>query len=177
LKRIPAFKTLDIFRGVAALWVVMDHSCDRWLGNGNLAYLNNPVYRFSLEGKLGVTLFFVISGYCIVAAAYSALHSGKTLGRYAFERVRRIYPPYLAALILTVLSQFFILFANSHHLIGEVHHLAALPHSPRFWIANLLLLQSELNTPMVNVVFWSLCYEVVFYVFIGVFLRPQNGSL
>lgn len=171
MKRIPAFKALDIFRGFAALWVVMDHCCDRWLASGNMQYLSNPLYAFSIKGGLGVTLFFVISGYCITSAAYSALVSGKSLGRYCFERVRRIYPPYVAAMILTALSGAAIIYANAHHLIPEVNHLAELPLQLRFWIANLLLLQYELKSPMINVVFWSLCYEISFYAFIGLFLQ------
>jgi peptidoglycan/LPS O-acetylase OafA/YrhL len=171
LQRIPPFKTLDVFRGFAAIWVVMVHSCDRWLSDGNLAYLHVPLYAFSIRGQLGVVLFFVISGYCITAAAYSALISGKSIWRYSYERVRRIYPPYLVALVFTVVTALVIGFANNHHLIGEVHHLQTFPPSAKFWIANLLLLQSEFNTPMVNVVFWSLCYEVAFYFVIGVFLK------
>jgi peptidoglycan/LPS O-acetylase OafA/YrhL len=113
----------------------------------------------------------VISGYCIFAAAYGALVSGKSLSRYCYERVRRIYPPYFAALILSVLSVLLIRFANAHHLIGEVNHPQILPHGARAWIANLFLLQYELNTPMVNVVFWSLGYEIAFYVMVGLLLQ------
>jgi peptidoglycan/LPS O-acetylase OafA/YrhL len=171
LQRIPPFKTLDAFRGFAAIWVVMLHSCDRWIPDASSPYLKEPLYAFSTLGQLGVMIFFVISGYCITAAAYSAMISGKSLGRYSFERVRRIYPPYLAALVVTVLSLLTIDYANAHHLIGAVHHLQNLPLSPRYWIANLFLLQYELHTPMVNVVFWSLGYEVAFYFFIGLFLK------
>ena len=73
--------------------------------------------------------------------------------------------------MLTVLGALVISFASSHHLVGEVHHLQSLQSDPKFWIANLFLLQGELNTPMVNVVSWSLCYEVAFYAVIGVFLK------
>ena len=170
MQRITPFKTLDIFRGFAALWVVMDHSCDRWLGGADPKYLHNPFYAFSTRGQLGVMIFFVISGYCITAAAYGALVSGKSIWRYSFERVRRIYPPYLVALLLTALSFAAIAFASGHHLIPPINHLQVLQTDARYWIGNLLLLQYELNTPFINVVFWSLCYEITFYLFIGVFI-------
>lgn len=170
MQRITPFKTLDIFRGFAALWVVMDHSCDRWLASADPKYLHQPLYAFSIRGQLGVIIFFVISGYCITAAAYGALLYGKSIGRYAFERIRRIYPPYLAALVFGVLSLLAISMANVHHWIPPVNHLDTLQSDPRYWIGNILLLQMELNTPMINVVFWSLCYEISFYVIVGIFL-------
>jgi peptidoglycan/LPS O-acetylase OafA/YrhL len=114
-------------------------------------------------------VFFVISGYCIVAAAYSGILRGKSVWQYSFDRIRRIYPPYLAALALTALSLSIIAFANNHHLIAQVNHLTPLPRSFRYWIANLLLLQYELNTPMINEVFWSLGYEIAFYCIVGCF--------
>jgi len=152
----------------------MDHSCDRWLFDGNTAYLKNPLYALSIRGQLGVVLFFVISGYCITAAAWSALHSKKSIWRYFYERIRRIYPPYFVALVLTVLATASINFAHHHHLIGAVHHLQTYPVSVKFWLANLFLIQSELDTPMVNVVFWSLCYEIAFYLVIGVLLKVSQ---
>ena len=175
MQRIPPFKTLDFFRGFAAIWVVMVHSCDRWLPAVDPKYFNQPLYAFSMRGQLGVMIFFVISGYCIVAAAYGALVSGKSISRYCYDRIRRIYPPYLAALVLTVLSVSVIAFASRHHFIPPIAHMATLPWSPRYWIANLLLLQYELNTSMVNVVFWSLGYEIAFYCLIGVFLAAAQA--
>ena len=171
LQRIPPFKTLDVFRGFAALWVVMFHSCNRWLPDGNLAYAHVPFYALGINGRLGVTIFFVVSGYCIAAAAYSALVGGKTVWRYGYERIRRIYPPYLAAMFLAVFSGLAILYANAHHLIPAVHNLTTFPLEFKYWFANVLLLQLELNTAMPSTVFWSLCYEVVFYLLIGIFLQ------
>jgi exopolysaccharide production protein ExoZ len=171
LQRIPPYKMLDVFRGFAALWVVLVHCCDRWIAAGNSAHLHEPLYAFSMQGQLGVMLFFDISGYCIVAAAYGALVSGKSTGRYAFERLRRIYPPYLAGLILTVLSLVAISFASAHHLIPPVNHLWETQTDMRYWVGNVFLLQYELDTPFVNIVFWSLCYEVAFYLLVGVFLQ------
>lgn len=169
MQRISPFKTLDIFRGFAALWVVMYHSCDRWLPAQDSSYLRVPLYAFSIRGQLGVILFFVISGYCITAAGYGAIVTGKSIGRYAFERVRRIYPPYFAALILTVAAIAMTRVASAHRWIPAIHHSHDLSASPVFWIGNIFLLQSELNTPMINVVFWSLCYEIAFYAIIGLF--------
>lgn len=135
-----------------------------------MEYAGVPLYAFSLHGQAGVMLFFVISGYCIAAAGYAALISGKTVWRYSYDRIRRIYPPYLAALLLALLSIFAIRFASSHHLIGTVHHPRILSTDWRFWLGNVFLLQGEFKVESVDVVFWSLSYEIAFYCIIGVFL-------
>ena len=147
----------------------MAHCCAPFLGD-NTQYTGRPLYAFSVRGQLGVMLFFIISGYCITAASFAALVSNKPIWRYAYERARRIYPPYLAALIFGLCTTLAIGYANSHHWIGPVHHLEGLSTSPRYWIANLLLIQTELNTGTVNIVFWSLCFEVAFYLITGVWL-------
>ena len=169
MQRISTYRSLDVFRGFAALWVVMCHSCVPWLATHQNFY-SNPLYAFSTKGQLGVVLFFVISGYCITAAVHSAVHSGKSLGRYFYERLRRIYPPYVFALLLTVGTNLAIRLAAVHHLIGPMHHQVVMGPSLSYWAGNLLLLQTELHTPFINVVFWSLCYEVAFYMLMGIFL-------
>jgi peptidoglycan/LPS O-acetylase OafA/YrhL len=148
----------------------MAHCCSGFLVGANEHYREQPLYAFADRGQLGVMLFFVISGYCITAAAMNALLSGKSVRRYAFERVRRIYPPYLAALVLGTLSIAVIVFANARHWIPPVHHLATLPTSPRYWVANLFLLQYEMGTGFADDAFWSLCYEIAFYSIVGALL-------
>ncbi len=169
MKRVPPFRSLDAIRGFAALWVVFYHSAGPWLIT-HPAYDGSPLYAVSIHGQLGVVIFFVISGYCITAAAFGALVTGKPVLRYFYERARRIYPPYLAALLLGIAFDAAILYAQGHHLIPPVHHPHTYTLSPRYWLGNLLIIQSELRVPTSNLVFWSLSYEVVFYVFIGLFL-------
>ncbi len=170
MQRVPPFRILDAFRGYAALWVVMVHCCDRFLGGNNMAYVHQPLYAFAIRGQLGVILFFVISGYCITAAAHGALYSGKPLRRYAFERGRRIFPPYWVALVLGVLTQVLLHTAESHHWIAAINHPVPLVWKPLYLIANATLTQYELHTEFANVVFWSLCYEIAFYAIVGLWL-------
>ncbi len=168
--RVPPYKLLDVFRGLAALWVVMDHSSDRWLSPDHLAYLHQPLYWISSYGRLGVTIFFVISGYCITAAAWRSLVLNRSVAGYAKDRVRRIYPPYFASLVLMVLSIQWLAVASAHHWIPAIHHPLHLGTGVSYWMGNLFLLQSEFQVTSINVVYWSLCYEIAFYAVIGVFL-------
>jgi peptidoglycan/LPS O-acetylase OafA/YrhL len=173
VRKIPPFLMLDAWRGIAALWVVMGHACAAFLATGdNGRFIHFPLYAFSIRAQLGVVIFFVISGYCIMGAAYGAVASGRSAMGYGFDRLRRIYPPYLAATVLAVSLTFLIGLAQSHHLLPRVNHALdlSLLREPKFWLANLLLIQSECNQPAVLLVAWSLCYEIVFYALLGVLL-------
>ena len=166
--KIAPFKSLDVLRGLAALWVVMCHATDHYVGGTR--WEKWPVYWFSLRGTLGVVLFFLISGYCITGAAYSAFASGKPTRRFLFERVRRIYPPYFFTIILALIYVAALALAQRIHLIPTIHHPVELGNSILFWLSNLFLFQGETRQPYISPSFWSLCYEVAFYAIVGAFL-------
>jgi len=174
MQKVPPFLMLDAWRGIAALWVVMTHASMDFLATGNNShFLSSPLYALSIRGSLGVTMFFVISGYCIMGAAYSALVSGRRAESYWLDRIRRIYPPYLAACVLALVGGFLIGIAQSHHLSPPWHyHLldSRASHQMLFWLTNLFLVQVEFGQPRLLLVAWSLCYEIVFYLIIGLLL-------
>ena len=168
MRKIPPYQLLDAWRGIASLWVVMCHACVPFVTT-HLEFANVPFYAVCAAGQLGVVLFFVISGYCIVGAAYGALAAGKTVSRYARDRFRRIYPPYFAACVAAVAVELLTTFAQSSHIIPPSNHHATFG-GPLFWLANLTILQVELHQPTLLIVLWTLCYEVVFYAIVGLFL-------
>lgn len=163
--RVPPFQLLDAFRGFAAVWVVMLHACQPVILGPYPHLADNPFFRFSLLGALGVTMFFVISGYCIASAAVSVRSKPDPLRGYVRARVRRIYPPYYAASLLMVAASLLATYLQARGVIGG-SSLATLdlPHQgPRYWVALLTLMQMPLRTGMLIVIYWSLCYEVAFY--------------
>jgi len=168
MRKAPPYQLLDACRGIASLWVVVCHACVPFVGS-HLEYASIPFYAVSVKGQLGVVLFFVISGYCIVGAAHGALAAGKTVTKYAFERFRRIYPPYFASGALAVLMGALLVFAQKHHLVPPSNHTAA-HQGIWYWVANLTITQREMHQPTVLNVYWTLCYEVVFYVIVGCLL-------
>ena len=120
LGRISA---IDALRGLAALSVLVYHARGMlWVGatqtyhhyglslNFN-AWLGYKTVPFSL-GSLGVTLFFVLSEYCIHrrGAQMLANDSCATIDYKAFviRRFWRIYPTYVVALLLTALVDWWI---------------------------------------------------------------------
>src|SRR4051794_17296100 len=92
---------LDGLRGLAALGVLVLHV---WMFSyGDSGKPPKGLLDFTLgELRLGVQLFFVLSGYLIfrpfVAAALDGARRAPRLGRYAIRRAARILPGYWVAL-------------------------------------------------------------------------------
>jgi peptidoglycan/LPS O-acetylase OafA/YrhL len=63
------YRSLDHWRGVAALSVVLFHGFGTTY-NRTLSPLAEVLKAIAAHGWLGVHLFFVISGYCITASLY-----------------------------------------------------------------------------------------------------------
>lgn len=161
---------IDALRGFAALWVCAFHARQvLWIGladatarrSSNLDpkwWFELATFPFSL-GVAGVTLFFVLSGYCIhrpQARFAPGLAPPLDRVRYLARRIWRIYPVLLAALLLTLAVDR----AAAYRLGGP------LPVSSSwstFW-GNLFMLQGLLfPTYGSNGPLWSLSIEFHLY--------------
>lgn len=165
--RAAPYRSLDAWRGIAALWVAVFHT--------SLVIVNRfhptstAFYALFLQGQLGVQIFFVISGYCILNAAQSAMRRDQGLFIFMKARLRRIYPTFWFALLLTlILSLLASLLVRSGQLqhstlgdksLGSLHPLSL--------IANLSLTAIPLHQPLIVMQSWTLCYEMAFYLIVG----------
>ena len=68
----PEYRTLDHWRGVAALWVMIFHGFVTTY-HLSLHPLTELLKLVAAPGWLGVHLFFVISGYCISGNVYKLI--------------------------------------------------------------------------------------------------------
>src|SRR5262245_59812438 len=100
--RNPRYESLDMWRGVACLLVLLNHAIVYQLPDGTTP---QGLQRFDVAAAavaarlwLGVPMFFVISGYCISAAVDSYRRRGSSVGTYFVRRFKRIFPPYWAVL-------------------------------------------------------------------------------
>lgn len=163
--RVAPYRLLDAFRGVAALWVVVFHAVQASPA-GRLARLaRHPLGAWTQYGRLGVVMFFVISGYCIASAAVSSLNKDGPLRSFAAARVRRIFPPYYAASAFVVAAALAASFLHARGLIGPstLARVDPLHQRPAYYLAALTLTQIPLGQGLLVMVFWSLCYEIAFY--------------
>jgi peptidoglycan/LPS O-acetylase OafA/YrhL len=156
---------LDPFRGLAALWVFGHH----------LAYLSagadGPAApHLVLMGYYGAPMFFVISGYCLTAAARRSIQTRQSPLKFLLRRAARIYPPFWAALLVAVAVYGF---GPAHWSRFVTDHWRALTATD--WLGIGLLTHGFRPTGelpwekfgAVNIAFWTLAIEVQFYAVVG----------
>jgi peptidoglycan/LPS O-acetylase OafA/YrhL len=103
------------------------------------------MHRYFAFGRLGVDLFFLISGFVICMSAW-----GRTPRDFFISRVTRLYPMYWIAIGV---SACVIYFADSP--FGHPN--------PRLIFANLTMLQTPLGVENLDPVYWTLWPELCFY--------------
>ena len=133
---------VDGLRGIASLMVVAYH-----LGNRTgLAFLTS-------RGYLGVGVFFVLSGFVIASVADRGAISIGYIGRFAARRVIRLDIPYWVS-IMTAIA-----FAMLAVRFGGVWP----GYSVQQIAAHLVYLQDILGFPAISDTYWTLCFEIQFY--------------
>src|SRR5947209_6091334 len=102
---VRRYESLDAWRGVACLFVVVGHCTIYTTAYAEPAdpfqYLGNQALALFRWMVVGVPMFFVISGYCVTAAAYTAQARSHRFSTFMYRRARRIYPPYYFLLLVT----------------------------------------------------------------------------
>ena len=174
---LKPYATLDMWRGLACLFVVLFHEAYILVGRDHtLAHI--PLYRLAALGYLGVQMFFVISGYCIAGAACSALRRGDGWKAFMHARARRVYPPLWSSLALAAVL---ILVARFLVTSGQLHASALadvdiLHQSAAYYFCNLTLTQMVFHQGFLSIVCWTLCYEIAFYLIVSCFLIRRKPS-
>ncbi len=149
---------LDYGRFIAALAVL----CFHWFFI-NIFYGNLPGIQYEPAlvdvvkyGYLGVEFFFMISGYVIFFSA-----TNRTATQFACLRATRLYPAFWVCLLLTSLA----LWIGTRHGPGPLRILA-----------NATMDAERLGYEFVDGVYWTLIYELRFYLLIYVLLLLGLGK-
>lgn len=157
IKKDSHFAWLDIIRFSAALAVVLCHARGFFLPEyANLPANQRNIYSFTFYaftrlGNEAVITFFILSGFLVGGKGISRMLTGTfDLKNYAIDRIVRITLPLLGALL------FYLFFAWS---TGDTVNWNT-------WFGNLFSLQGILCSSIVEP-FWSLSYEVWFYILLG----------
>lgn len=148
-------ETIDVFRGIAILLVVMFHFTARLPAYSlNITEGAPPPVFF---GWVGVYFFFIISGYCI----FMTLERSATVGVFLARRFSRIYPAFVAAVLLLFV---FGLVAYIPSVPEAYFHVVA-PNL--FDVVTNLFFVGEIGE-WVDGAFWSIAVEVKFYLLVAI---------
>jgi peptidoglycan/LPS O-acetylase OafA/YrhL len=158
------YQALDWLRALAAISVFIHHFYQQ------NSYFFDKRFVAPLLGHLGiwgVTIFFVLSGFCIHNSRLSDIErkGNFDLRQYAIRRFFRIYP----AFIVCILVCFFVGQYFTSSLISVSSPLAILSH---------LSLISGFFTEYrggINQVLWSVVVECYFYIMYAVLWRKFDG--
>jgi peptidoglycan/LPS O-acetylase OafA/YrhL len=146
--RLPG---LDVLRGFAAAAVMIHHHGQYY----DVLYPGRRPLPVNFEaGHFGVELFFIISGFVILMT----IERKGTVRAFALARATRLLPCFLAALALATLI-----------LVAAPMPPLDTPTVPRF-IANLTMAPLLFGERVVDLPYWTLTYEMVFYVSMAVLL-------
>ena len=143
---------LDALRGIAASCVLLYHYTSiypRMVAHRTLDGI--PQMWF---GYFGVELFFMISGFVIFFTASRA----SSIRDFFISRFSRLFPAYWVSVLVA---------AAINRLASVENHGFALKDT----LANLTMLQTYIGFANMNGSYWTLAYEVAFYVLIVVALR------
>ncbi|MGS2872605.1 acyltransferase family protein [Enterobacter huaxiensis] len=134
--------SIHYIRGIASILVILYH----FRGNLNGIYAQSNLGDLLFgRGGIGVDLFFVLSGFII---AFSTKKSTGSID-FIFKRVFRIYPVYLACMLLMLTLPSFHLDGNFLKSLFFIH------------------LDYQYTAPVFGYAFifaaWTLTYEIIFY--------------
>ncbi len=153
------FALVQALRGIAAFWVVLFHASEGGHIPALKALLPHGVVAFVFdEGGNGVPIFFGLSGFVIAHSLRDAVLTPAFLGRFALRRSIRLDPPYWTSILLV------IAFA---HVSARVKHEDFAAPGAGVVAAHVAYLQEILRLPEINPAYWTLTYEVQFYLFLA----------
>ena len=145
------FGYIDAQRGLAALLVIWLHATDAFMQlptppAGGLLYKISEAVD---TGRIGVILFFAISGFVIPSSlrAVGNQTTSDALRVFFIRRVFRLYPAYWVSVVAATLLGLFLM----------------TPFSPQTVLLNLTMIQSVFGAPDVIGLDWTLRLELIFY--------------
>jgi peptidoglycan/LPS O-acetylase OafA/YrhL len=159
------FSKVDIFRFLAAFYVVFVHTFERWKhsvalpgifnsDNKYYMFISERLQRFILNGSFGVDMFFLISGFLITFLLLNEKESNGTISLKNFyaRRALRIWPLYYFIILIAPLMVSWLSLPSPHYFSTALFYNNFHTISEKYWLF-----------PFAH--FWSLSIEEHFYLF------------
>lgn len=154
-KRGETLELIQIFRGLAALLVLLYHVTHT--NHFHLGYASNAFGW----GHCGVDFFFVLSGFVMLYAHFEQAGRPRLAWRFLLKRAIRIYPIYWCVLAVTV----FMFWTYPPTL----HNMWATPSTLQPSTLRSAIFLADPRRPVVSVA-WTLSYELLFYAFFTLYI-------
>lgn len=143
---------IDLFRFFAAIFVMFFHfTC-----KPEMQGVFPGIEKFAKYGYMGVSFFFMISGFVILLSV-----EHHKINVFIKARVIRLYPVYWFCLLLTIVI--IVFFGQPENQIGW-----------KQFILNLTMVQKKLGADHVDPSYWTLWIEMKFYILVCVYLFLRN---
>lgn len=142
------FEPIDALRGIAALFVVWQHSSETFVKQIGVAQHGTYLADIAKDidfGRIGIICFFLISGFVIPSSLKDKDKSG--IKHFAIRRIFRLYPAYWVSVLAAVLIAVFY---------------KTTPNTATI-IANTTMLQGLFQQPHLIGLYWTLQVELIFY--------------
>ncbi|MCP3380870.1 MULTISPECIES: acyltransferase [unclassified Bradyrhizobium] len=141
---------IDTLRGIAVLSVLLQHAVEQIVLNQAAGdyyrFFQNAVGEYFNFGRFGVVLFFFVSGFVIPNSFPS---SSAPIRDFAISRFFRLYPAYWVSIVVVLLI--------APAMEGKTFPLSQV-------LANITMLQMFMNIQNLNIGYWTLAVELIFYV-------------
>jgi len=151
---------LNLIRFVAAIVVFLSH----------VKIFTKGIWQIAGLGHEAVVVFFVLSGFVISFVTFGKKEDGRT---YVVNRLSRIYSVAIPAILLTLFLYYLGHWINAEAFIRLDQKLIDpfLTTLAAVFFVN----QSWIGVPIFsNLPYWSLGYEVLYYVFFGILVFTQG---
>ena len=164
------FHFLDGLRGIASLMIVVHHAFTANIVKALIirGYPNAGFY-LAYFTQSGVELFFVLSGVVLLRPYLRGQREFKTLD-YLVRRIKRIYPPYLVALLFAAGVCWYI-HAYPTWYNTKVYHMVF--YWPEILRESVII---NFDGQYYNLAWWSLGIEMLFYFLVPVLLLFFTGK-
>lgn len=151
---LKRFEYIDGLRGLASIMVAVAHLA-------HAAAVKHPgifgahVEQLADLGRYGVQIFFVLSGFVIAHSVMAGTHSFAYFGRFVGRRFVRLDLPYWSVIAFELA----LLWISGHVMIQYSRDLPPVAQV----LSHVVYMQGLLGYEHILPVFWTLCYEVQFY--------------